>query len=61
MKKYNIIYGIGKVKYVVNFHDGEKKHLDGSNFYDIRLFNSQAKMASFIKSLKKNGYQEGRG
>ena len=38
MKKYNIMYGVGKAKYVVNFHDGEKKHKDGSEFYDIQIF-----------------------
>lgn len=32
MKKYYIMYGVGKAKYVVNFHDGEKKHKDGASF-----------------------------
>ena len=32
MKKYNTMRDIGKCRYVVNYHDGIKKHEDGSDF-----------------------------
>ena len=59
MKLYNINYNIGRVKYVVNFHDGIKKHNDGSNFYDIRLFSNKKKMTAFVSELLKDGYTYG--
>ena len=57
-KKFNIMYGIGKVKYVVNFHDGVKKYKDGSDFYDIKIFKNKIKLEKFRKSLLKRGYTE---
>lgn len=59
MKLYNINYNIGRVKYVVNFHDGIKKYKDGSNFYDIRLFSNKKKMTAFVSELLKDGYTYG--
>lgn len=59
MKLYNINYNIGRVKYVVNFHDGIKKYKDGSNFYDIRLFSNKKKMNAFVYELLKDGYTYG--
>lgn len=59
MKLYNINYNIGRVKYVVNFHDGIKKYKDGSNFYDIRLFSNKKKMNAFVSELLKDGYTYG--
>lgn len=58
MKNYNIMYNVGKAKYVVNYHDGIKKHNDGSNFYDIRIFSNKIKMNSFIEELESKGYYE---
>lgn len=55
MKKYNIMYGIGKCKYVVNYYNG-KKYDDGSNFYDIKIFKNKRKMEKFVKELKKEGF-----
>ncbi len=55
---YNIRYGIGKVKYVVNFWDGHSTHRDGSKFYDIMCFSNKRKMQAFCRSLKKDGYVE---
>lgn len=54
MKKYNIMYGIGKCKYVVNYCNG-KKYDDSSDFYDIRIFTNKRKMEKFVKELKKEG------
>lgn len=56
MKRFNTMCNIGKVKYVVNFHDGEKKHSDGSDFFDIATFKNKKKMEIFAKGLLKNGY-----
>ena len=35
---YNVNNNVGSSKYVINFHNGIKKHNDGSNFYDIKTF-----------------------
>lgn len=56
--KYNITSNIGKAKHVVNFHDGDKNHDDGSPFYDIRIFTSKRKMGLFVSQLRKAGYTE---
>ena len=56
MKSFNIQYNIGKAKYVINFHDGKKKHPDGSKFYDIRIFKNKKKFDAFKKELESNNY-----
>lgn len=43
MKHFNILYNVGSSKYVVNYHDGLKTHKDGSEFYDIALFDNKRK------------------
>jgi len=54
--QYKIDYNIGKVKYVVSFYDGIKKHNDGSEFWDIKCFKSKNKMNKFItKIMQKKG------
>jgi hypothetical protein len=57
-KEFYTNYGIGKAKYVVNFHNGIKKHKDGSSFYDIKIFNNKKDMEKFTNSLLKRGYTE---
>ena len=52
------MYGIGKTKYSVNFHNGESTHNDGSDFFDIATFKSKKEKDKFIKELKKKGYKE---
>lgn len=59
MKQYNITYNVGKVKYLVSFHDGEKKHKDGSNFYDIACFSNKNKLNKFVAGLLAKGYVYG--
>jgi len=54
------MYGIGKAKYVVNFHDGIKKHNDGSDFFDIAIFKNKKKLNAFVAELKNKGYVEAR-
>ena len=57
-KDYYIQYNIGKSKYCLNYHDGEKRHEDGSRFYDIFLTNNKKELARKIKELKAQGYTE---
>lgn len=56
MKKFKVRKQIGKVKYVVSYHDGIKKHPDGSDFYDVEIFKSQKKMTLFVLELCNKGY-----
>jgi hypothetical protein len=49
--KYKISHNVGKVKYLVSYFDGIKKHLDGSDFWDIACFKSKQKMNEFIAKL----------
>ena len=58
MKKFNTENNIGKSKYVINFHDGVKKHEDGSEFYDIVIFSNKLKYNAFISELTKQGYSQ---
>ena len=57
VKLYHTTFGVGTAKYVVNFHDGIKRHNDGSRFYDIRIFTNKKEMGKFIKELEKYGYK----
>jgi len=58
MKVFYEQHNIGKVKYVVNYHDGIKKHKDGSRFFDIRTFKNKKDMEKFINFLRIEGYKE---
>jgi len=58
MKKYNIMYGIGTAKYVVNDYDGIQTHPDGSEFWGIATFKNKKKLNAYIRDLKNNGYEE---
>ena len=53
---FYLMYNIGSAKYVVNYHDGVKTHLDGSDFYDIRIFKNKKKLFAFIHHLLEQGY-----
>lgn len=55
-KVYNEMYGVGKSKYVVNYHDGKKTHSDGSPFFDIDIFKNKVDKNKFIDELKSQGY-----
>lgn len=51
-KDYNVMYNVGKAKYLVSYYSG-KKYEDGSKFYDIKIFKNKKKMEDFInKELK---------
>lgn len=55
---YRVQRNVGKVKYLVSFHDGQKTHLDGSPFFDIRTFKNQRKLGTFVRDLTGRGYSE---
>lgn len=58
MKTFNTQANIGRVRYVVNFHDGVKTHKDGSAFFDTRCFSNKRKQDAFIRALRRAGYTE---
>lgn len=55
---YYILTNVGKAKYVVNYYNGEKKHADGSPFYDCHISKNKKDHDAFLKFLKTNGYVE---
>jgi len=55
-KFYNVMFNVGKIKYLVNFHNGVSKHSDGSAFYDVRAFKNKKNLNAFNKSLESKGY-----
>lgn len=57
-KDYYIQHNVGKAKYVLNYHDGEKRHEDGSRFYDVFLTNNKKELSKKIVELRKQGYTE---
>jgi hypothetical protein len=56
MKSYYIQHNVGKVKYLVSFHNGTSTHDDGSPFFDIRSFSNKKKLKSFTDGLEKDNY-----
>lgn len=55
---YYVQSGIGKCRYVVNFHDGIKTHADGSELFDVRIFSNKRKVTQFVTELRRAGYVE---
>lgn len=39
--QYTINPQIGRAKYSISYHDGTKKHKDGSDFWDIKIFKTK--------------------
>ena len=60
-KRYYQKDGIGKSKYTISYHDGKKKHKDGSDFFDIQIFRNKKDLAKFVNTLHKGGYVYGFG
>lgn len=58
MKQFYTTHNVGKAKYVVGFHDGTKKHSDGSDFFDIKIFTNKISFRAFLNSLINSGYAE---
>ena len=59
MKKYNVMFNVGKVKYVINHHDGKQKHKDGSEYFGISTFRNKREFNKACKSLEMQGYVYG--
>ena len=57
-KMYNVMFSIGRAKYVVNYHDGVKTHGDGSPFFDISIFRNKFDLNKFINALESNNYKK---
>ena len=57
-KLYYTLSPIGKAKYVLNYHDGERTHEDGSPFFDVLLFSNKRKLNQAVNRLKRDGYKE---
>ncbi|MDG6912643.1 MAG: hypothetical protein JRN35_06120 [Nitrososphaerota archaeon] len=51
---------IGTAKYTVSYHNGVKKHRDGSPFFDIAIFRNKKKLDAFVRKLRVEGYKEKR-
>lgn len=58
LPNYYSLTGVGRAKYVVNYHNGEKKRADSSPFYDCHISKTKKDHLNFIKFLKTNGYVE---
>lgn len=58
MKVFNQQFNIGKARYVLNSHDGQKTHKDGSPFFDIEIASNKRQHAKNIKALIAQGYVE---
>ena len=56
MKEFNVMYNIGKVKYVINTHNGIDTHKDGSKFFGICTFKNKKLFIAKQKELIKQGY-----
>jgi len=56
-KRFKRQDGIGKAKYTVSYHDGKKKHKDGSDFFDIKIFKNKKDLSDFVGTLAKQGYK----
>lgn len=55
---FYILYNVGHAKYVVNHHDGQKTHPDGSPFFDVSIFSNKRELNAFVKELRSKGYAE---
>lgn len=56
MKKYYLLDNVGTAKYTVNYHDGESKHKDGSEFFHMRIFRNKKDVTKFVSDLHRQGY-----
>lgn len=59
MKMFTVMYDVGKIKYLVSFHDGIKVHKDGSPFYDVKIIKNKRDLKLFTNALLANGYKKG--
>jgi hypothetical protein len=50
------MYNVGRAKYLVSYHNGEKFYQDGSPFFDLAIFSNKRNFNKFIKELIEQGY-----
>jgi len=58
-KRYYQQDRVGSAKYTISYHDGKKKHKDGSDFFDIKTFKNQRDLAKFVNGLHRFGFVYG--
>ena len=58
MKQFRTTMNVGKVKYLISYHDGVKTHKDGSPFFDIATFKNRLAYTKFRINLLTNNYTE---
>ena len=49
---------VGSAKYTISYHDGIKKHKDGSDFFDIAIFKNKKDLNDFVGTLVRQGYKD---
>lgn len=57
-KNFKTMMNVGKSKYVINYHNGEKTHKDGSPFYDLDIFKNKKDFEARKKKLIADGYKQ---
>ena len=57
-KRFRQLNNIGRAKYVISYHDGEKKHKDGSDFFDVDIFKNKKDLKNRREELLTQGYKE---
>ena len=55
-KEFNVMFNVGRVKYLLNYHNGVNMHKDGSAFFDIQCFSNKKKLNQYTKGLLSQGY-----
>lgn len=55
-KRFKQQDGVGSSKYTISYHDGKKKHADGSDFFDIKIFKNKPELEAFKKDLVSKGF-----
>lgn len=58
MKQFNVMQNVGKVRYLINHHDGVKTHKDGSAFFDITICRNKRALETKCNALRAAGYVE---
>jgi hypothetical protein len=56
-KLYYTMNNVGKAKYTIHSHDGNKTHKDGSPFYDIDIFSNRKDFDKAVEKLESEGYK----
>lgn len=52
------MHNVGRIKYMVSYHNGIKKNKDGSDFFDVHICKNKKELESFTNSLLNDGYNQ---